>query len=122
MTADITINDGTTSRTYKTSLGGVSRLKPNVVEHVRKTAEFDDTPEYLTARFTRDGKTNVTRTELAKTKLNTVTGKLTVMKTIVTHIVEPGVFTQTESDNQLKEFGVFLGTSGVATDISQGNI
>lgn len=122
MNADITINDGTTSRTYKTSMGGAVRVKPNVVEHVRKTAEFDDTPEYLNARFTRDGKANVTRLELAKTKLNTVTGKLTVMKTIITHIVEPGVFTQTETDNQLKELSVFLGTSGVPTDISQGNI
>jgi len=122
MNADITINDGTTSRTYKTSLGGVTRLKPNVYEHVRKTAEFDDTPETLLARFTKDGKTFICRVELAKTKLNTVTGKLTVMKTIVTHIVEPGVFTQAESDNQLKEVSVFLGTSGIATDVSMGNI
>lgn len=122
MNADITINDGTTSRTYKTALGGVTRLKPNVYEHVRKTAEFDDTPETLTARVTKDGKTSITRLELSKTKLNTVTGKLTVMKTILTHIVEPGVFTQTESDNELKELSVFLGTSGVPTDISMGNI
>lgn len=103
-------------------MGGVSRLKPNVVEHVRKTAEFDDTPEYLSARYTRDGRTNVTRLEFAKTKLNSVTGKPSIMKTIITQIVEPGVFTQTESDNQVKEASVFLGTSGVATDVSQGNI
>lgn len=122
MNADITINDGTTSRTYKTSLGGVTRTKPNVYEHFRKTAEFDDTPETLLARVTKDGKVGVTRLEFAKTKINTVTGKPSVMKTIVTHIVEPGVFTQTESDNQVKEASVFLGTSGVATDISQGNI
>lgn len=122
MNADITINDGTSSRTYKTALGGVVRIKPNVIEHLRKTAEFDDTPETLLSRFTKDGKTHITRIELSKTKINSVTQKATVMKTLVTHIVEPGVFTQTESDNQVKEASVFLGTSGIATDISMGSI
>lgn len=122
MNADITINDGTTSRVYKTSLGGTRQVSRNKYEHLRKTAEFDNTPETLTSTFTKDGKVHITKVELAKTKVDSVTGKVSVMKTIQTQVVEPGVFTQTEADNQIKEMSVFTGTAGIATDINQGNI
>lgn len=121
MNADITINDGTTSRTYKSALGGAVRVKQNQVEHLRKTAEFDQTPETLLTRFTQDGASHRSVLVFEKTKLDAL-GKKHTCKTILTHIVEPGEFTQAESDNQLKEVSVFLGTSGVATDVSQGNL
>jgi len=122
MNTDITINDGTTSRTYKSALGGAVRVKPNQVEHLRKTAEFDETPETLLTRFTKDGSFNRSNLVFSKTKVNTTTGKKSIMRTTITHHVEPGEFTQTESDNQIKELAVLAATSGVATDISQGNL
>lgn len=122
MNTDITINDGTTARTYLSALGGAQRVKPGVVEHFRKTAEFDNTPETLTTVFAKEGNLHRSKLVFEKTKINATTGKKSVMKTIVTHIVEPGEFTQTESDNQIKEVSVFTGTAGIATDISRGNM
>lgn len=122
MNADITINDGTTSRTYKSAMGGPQRVKANVVEHLRKTAEFDDTPETLLSRFTRDGLSNRSTLVLEKVKVNATTGRRVTMRTTMNHFVEPGTFTQAESDNQVKELAILANTSGVATDISQGNL
>lgn len=121
MNANMTVNDGTNSRTY-VSRGGLYRQKPNVLVHERKTAEYDDTPETLTTQFTIDGKLHIPKLILVKTKKDAVTGKVHVMKTVTTHIAEPGIWTQTESDNQLKEQGVILTTAGVATDMNQGAI
>lgn len=123
MNTDITINDGTTSRTYKSALGGATRVKPNVVEHLRKTAEFDDTPETLLTRYSKESN-GVTRSTVSfkKTKIPVAGGRVYEMITTLTHTVVPGVFTQTESDNQIKEVSVFSGTSGIPTDISMGNM
>lgn len=120
MTDDLTINDGTVSRVYKTTFGGRTRINNTTVEHKRKTAEFDDTPESLIMRQSVNGKTHVWRAELSKTKV--VDGVTYMQKTFVTHTSVPGVFTQTESENQLKEVPAMLNTSGLITDVVLGGL
>lgn len=121
MNTDITVSDGTTSRTYKSAFGGPYRKKDGkTVEHLRKTAEFDNTPETLITRFTQDGNYNHSNLTLEKVKVVETTGRRSVMRTTVTHHVEPGVFTQAESDNQLAEMTTIVSTN--KTDVSQGNM
>lgn len=122
MNTDITINDGTTSRTYKSSFGGSYRPKPNVVEHLRKTDEFDNTPETLLMRGTVDGNVNRHSVTLTKVKVDEATGRKYKMTTTRTHVVEVGVFTLAESSSQIKELAAFDAVTANAEDSSKAAV
>jgi hypothetical protein len=121
MTDDLTINDGTTTRVYKTTMGGRQRLKDGGVEHIRKTAEFDDTPETLTMRQYALTKNRRFSVGTAHTKVDGL-GVPRVLEIVTTVKAVQGVHTQAEVEQAIAEQGVILANSTIRTDMTLGGL